>query len=62
MPLRPTGVVPAEFEAAEKPLSADGAFELLIRDRYLLLIVQGKLTAAQRVPLENGPECKPEET
>jgi len=30
-------------------------------NRYLLLIVQGKLTAAQRVPLENPSECKPEE-
>ena len=31
-------------------------------NRYLLLIVEGKLTAAQRVPLEAGPECRPEET
>lgn len=32
-----------------------------IENRYLLLIVQGKLTAAQRVPLENGPECQRDE-
>ncbi|ALA60865.1 hypothetical protein [Nitrospira moscoviensis] len=30
-------------------------------NRYLLLIVEGKLAAAQRVPLEDGPDCKPEE-
>lgn len=35
---------------------------IAIENRYLLLIVQGKLTAAQRVPLEDGPECQPEET
>ena len=29
--------------------------------RYLLLIVAGKLTAVQRVPVENGPGCQPEE-
>jgi len=34
---------------------------MAIENRYLLLIVQGKLTAAQRIPLENGPECQPEE-
>ncbi len=33
-----------------------------IENRYLLLIVEGKLTAAQRVPLNPGPECQPEET
>ncbi len=32
-----------------------------IVNRYLLLIVGGKLAAAQRVPLENGPDCQPEE-
>ncbi len=32
-----------------------------IENRYLLLIVEGKLTAAQRVPLEDGAECQPEE-
>lgn len=35
---------------------------IAIENRYLLLIVQGKLTAAQRIPLDNGPECQPEET
>jgi len=33
-----------------------------IENRYLLLIVEGKLTAAQRIPLDSGPECQPEET
>jgi hypothetical protein len=33
-----------------------------IETRYLLLIVEGKLTAAQRIPLNGGPECQPEET
>lgn len=32
-----------------------------IENRYLLLIVEGKLTAAQRIPLNTGPECQPEE-
>lgn len=32
-----------------------------IENRYLLLIVEGKLTAAQRVPVNAGPECQPEE-
>src|SRR3982751_6370984 len=30
-------------------------------NRYLLLIVDGKLTAAQRVPLDTPSECRPEE-
>jgi hypothetical protein len=30
-------------------------------NRYLLLIVEGKLAAAQRVPLGDGVECQPEE-
>jgi len=33
-----------------------------IETRYLLLIVEGKLTAAQRIPLNDGTECQPEET
>lgn len=33
-----------------------------IENRYLLLIIEGKLAAAQRIPLENGPECRREET
>lgn len=32
-----------------------------IENRYLLLIVEGKLAAAQRVPLENAADCQPEE-
>lgn len=32
-----------------------------IENRYLLLIVEGKLAAAQRVPLEGGPECQTED-
>jgi hypothetical protein len=32
-----------------------------IENRYLLLIVGGELTAAQRIPLADGPECQPEE-
>jgi hypothetical protein len=32
-----------------------------IENRYLLLIVEGKLTAAQRVPLNPDAECQPEE-
>lgn len=30
--------------------------------RYLLLIVAGKLTAIQRIPVESGADCQPEET
>lgn len=33
-----------------------------IENRYLLLIVDGKLTAAQRIPMNDGTECQPEET
>lgn len=32
-----------------------------IENRYLLLIVEGKLAAAQRIPLEGEPDCQPEE-
>jgi hypothetical protein len=32
-----------------------------IENRYLLLIVKGQLTAAQRIPLEDGPGCQPDE-
>jgi hypothetical protein len=32
-----------------------------IENRYLLLIVAGKLTAAQQIPLTDGTECQPEE-
>lgn len=32
-----------------------------IENRYLLLIVAGKLTAAQQIPLQDKPECQPEE-
>jgi hypothetical protein len=32
-----------------------------IENRYLLLIVAGKLTAAQQIPLQDGPECQPED-
>ena len=33
-----------------------------IENRYLLLIVKGQLTAAQRIPLEDGADCQPAET
>jgi len=33
-----------------------------IENRYLLLIKEGKLTAAQRIPLEDGVDCQREET
>lgn len=33
-----------------------------IENRYLLLIKEGKLTAAQRIPLEDGADCQREET
>jgi hypothetical protein len=33
-----------------------------MENRYLLLIVAGKLTAVQRIPLENGADCQQEET
>ena len=32
-----------------------------IENRYLLLIVEGKLAAAHRVPLSDGPGCQPED-
>lgn len=32
-----------------------------IENRYLLLIVEGKLAAAQRIPLGDGPDCQPED-
>ena len=33
-----------------------------IENRYLLLIVEGHLTAVQRIPFENGSACQPEDT
>jgi len=33
-----------------------------IENRYLLLIKEGKLTAVQRIPLEDGADCQREET
>ncbi|SPP64844.1 hypothetical protein [Nitrospira lenta] len=33
-----------------------------VENRYLLLIREGKLAAAQRVPLEDGADCLREET
>lgn len=33
-----------------------------MESRYLLLIVAGKLTAVQRIPLGNGADCQQEET
>jgi hypothetical protein len=33
-----------------------------IANRFLLLIVSGKVEAAQNIPLEAEPDCKPEET
>ena len=32
-----------------------------VENRYLLLIVKGELAAAQRIPLEDGADCQPEE-
>lgn len=32
-----------------------------LENRYLLLIVEGKLTAAQRIPFDDGPGCQPED-
>ncbi len=32
-----------------------------LENRYLLLIVAGKLTAVQRIPFENGSDCQPED-
>jgi hypothetical protein len=33
-----------------------------IENRYLLLIVKGELTAAQRIPLDDSADCQPDET
>lgn len=33
-----------------------------IENRYLLLIKEGKLAAAQRIPLRDGADCRREET
>ena len=33
-----------------------------LENRYLLLIVAGRLTAVQRIAVGNGPGCQPEET
>ena len=33
-----------------------------LENRYLLLIVSGKLTGVQRVPIESGADCQREET
>jgi hypothetical protein len=33
-----------------------------LENRYLLLIVAGKLTAVQRIPVESGADCQREET
>ena len=33
-----------------------------IENRYLLLIVEGKLAVAQRIPLEDSADCQSEET
>ena len=35
---------------------------LSIESRDLLLTVKGELAATQQSPLENGPDCQPEET
>jgi len=39
----------------EKPQS------VTLENRYLLLIVEGKLTGVQRIPFEDGPGCQPED-
>jgi hypothetical protein len=33
-----------------------------LENRYLLLIIAGKLTAVQRIPVESGADCQQEET
>ncbi len=33
-----------------------------VENRFLLLIVAGKLAAAQNIPLDASPECRPEQT
>ncbi len=49
-------VVDVRTTVLEKQLPAP------IENRYLLLIKEGKLTAAQRIPLEDGADCQREET
>ena len=49
-------VVDVRTMVVEKQLPAP------IENRYLLLIKEGKLTAAQRIPLEDGADCQREET
>lgn len=49
-------VVDVRTTVLEKQLPAP------IENRYLLLIKEGKLTAAQRIPLEDGADCLREET
>lgn len=35
--------------------------EAPLENRFLLLIIGGKLTATQSIPLDGSPECRPEE-
>jgi len=49
-------VVDVRTMVVEKQLPAP------IENRYLLLIKEGKLTAVQRIPLEDGADCQREET
>ena len=49
-------VVDVRTTVIENPLPAP------IENRYLLLIKEGKLTAAQRIPLNDGADCQREET
>ena len=49
-------VVDVRTTVIEKQLPAP------IENRYLLLIKEGKMTAAQRIPLEDGADCQREET
>jgi hypothetical protein len=49
-------VVDVRTTVLEKQLAAP------IENRYLLLIKEGQLAAAQRIPLEDGAECQREET
>ena len=49
-------VVDVRTTVLEKQLPAP------IENRYLLLIKEGKLTAVQRIPLEDGADCQREET
>lgn len=48
-------VVDVHTTVIEKQLPAP------IENRYLLLIKEGKLTAAQRIPLEDGADCQRED-